>query len=613
MPETARLRAAEYVRMSTDMQGHSIGHQREAIANYAAERGIEIVRSFADEAKSGVTLQGREALKALLNEVLTGSPDFELLLVYDVSRWGRFQDVDEAAHYEFLCRSRGVRVIYCAEQFGDEPSPMAAVLKSLKRAMAGEYSRELSNKVSQAKRRLAALGHFPGGPAGYGLRRLVLDEAGRPLAVLSYGQRKAVHSHRVVFTLGPADEVANVRRMFDLYIDERMSLSAIARLLNDEGLRSEAGRPWSKHTVGQILSNEKYAGNIVCCRRIKRLGAPHVRAPPESWVRCDGAFEGIVSQERFQQARGIAASKIRTDGRLLRDLRALLAKEGRLSSDLIVKAGISRPYVYAYRFGSLSAAYRLIGYELPDRTLRSIAARAKRNEDAARLDPPRWGRSAMAPAALARRVGERRRAIEVHHVTDEELLTKLTQLRMAAGRLSTSIIDAAPGLPSAGCYRRRFGSLLNAYAAIGYQFPEWRAMGAQSRWGPPLQPGGSQLETGASPSHIEKFRHHWRFTDAELDACLLAGLQRHGTLSCRIIAKDQRMPSTTVYYERFGSMKAAYARIGFIEPPACGPRPRERPLGSSANGPDELSGGGEDGSAANEKPVVQNDHGHTSA
>ncbi len=70
----------------------------------AAGRGIESVRTYADAGKSGLRLDGRDALKQLIADVEAGAADFETILVYDVSRWGRFQDADETAYYEYLCK-----------------------------------------------------------------------------------------------------------------------------------------------------------------------------------------------------------------------------------------------------------------------------------------------------------------------------------------------------------------------------------------------------------------------------------------------------------------------------------------------------------------------------
>ena len=133
--------------MSTEHQKYSTENQSDVIRSYAAARGIEIVRSYADQGKSGLRLDGRDALKRLIEVVESGQADFQAILVYDVSRWGRFQDADESAYYEYICKRAGISVQYCAEQFENDGSPVSTIVKGVKRAMAGEYSRELSAKV----------------------------------------------------------------------------------------------------------------------------------------------------------------------------------------------------------------------------------------------------------------------------------------------------------------------------------------------------------------------------------------------------------------------------------------------------------------------------------
>jgi len=157
-PEGPLVRAAQYVRMSTEHQKYSTENQAEIIARYAQTRGFEIVRTYADQGKSGLSLEGRAALKSLFDDVKGGRADFEAILVYDVSRWGRFQDTDESAYYEYICREAGITVHFCAEQFENDGSLSATIIKSMKRAMAGEYSRELSAKVFTGQCRLITLG-----------------------------------------------------------------------------------------------------------------------------------------------------------------------------------------------------------------------------------------------------------------------------------------------------------------------------------------------------------------------------------------------------------------------------------------------------------------------
>ena len=95
--KVAPIKAAQYVRMSTEHQKYSTENQAEIISLYAVERGFEIVRTYADEGKSGLRLDGRDALKQLISDVEAGDTPFGAILVYDVSRWGRFQDADQSA------------------------------------------------------------------------------------------------------------------------------------------------------------------------------------------------------------------------------------------------------------------------------------------------------------------------------------------------------------------------------------------------------------------------------------------------------------------------------------------------------------------------------------
>jgi DNA invertase Pin-like site-specific DNA recombinase len=257
------VRVAQYVRMSTDHQRYSTENQAEALAKYATAHGMEIVRTYADEGRSGLNIAGRDALKRLIEDVETGKADFEALLVYDVSRWGRFQDADESAYYEYLCKRAGVRVIYCAEQFENDGTPVATIVKSVKRAMAGEYSRELSAKVFIGQCRLVELGFRQGGAPGYGLRRMLLDEKGEAKGLLDRGQQKSLQTDRVVLVPGPDEEVDTVREIYRLFVAGGMREAAIATVLNRGGSSTDLGREWSRGTVHQVLTNEKYIGNNV--------------------------------------------------------------------------------------------------------------------------------------------------------------------------------------------------------------------------------------------------------------------------------------------------------------------------------------------------------------
>ena len=362
---------AQYVRASTDRQCYSTEGQSEANSRYAAEHGMSIVRTYADDGRSGLSLRGRPGLMQLLEDIQRGDSAFKAVLVYDVSRWGRFQDVDESAFYEYLCRRAGIRVVYCAEPFGDVEGPLSALIKALKRTMAGEYSRELSSKVFAGQCRLVERGYRQGGVPGFALRRLLIDAQGEPKGLLKQGERKSLQSDRVILVPGLPEEVALVQRIYKRYVDDGVSERGIVEELRAEGARTEQGKPWCRASVKQVLTNPKYAGINLYNRASFKLRTTRAKNPSEQWVRHSEAFAPIVSPERFEAAQRVRAAKaVRlTAGNVLEELRALLQQHGRLTTDLIDGAGLTFKHrVVAARFGSLPALYERLGFESPAKT-----------------------------------------------------------------------------------------------------------------------------------------------------------------------------------------------------------------------------------------------------
>jgi len=235
-------RAAEYVRMSTEHQQYSTENQRDAIRRYAEDSRMDIVRTYADEGKSGLNIKGRDALQRLIDDVQAGSADFTAILVYDVSRWGRFLDADESAYYEYICKRAGIVVHYCAEQFTHDGSVASTLLKAVKRTMAGDYSRDLSVKVFAGQCRLIELGFRQGGPAGYGLRRLLIDQHGNHKGLLDRGDHKSLQTDRVILVPGPPEEKELVTEIYERFLGGT-SERQIADTLNARGLVADLKRP----------------------------------------------------------------------------------------------------------------------------------------------------------------------------------------------------------------------------------------------------------------------------------------------------------------------------------------------------------------------------------
>lgn len=368
------MRAAEYVRMSTDLQKYSTENQSEAIQQYANTRRIKIVRTYADAGKSGLKIEGRDALRQLIEDVQSGKTDFSAILVYDVSRWGRFQDADESAYYEYICKRAGIAIHYCAEQFENDGSPVSTIVKGVKRAMAGEYSRELSTKVFAGQGRLIERGYRQGGSAGFGLRRTLIDEHGIVKGVLRRGEHKSIQTDRVILSPGPAEEINIVREAYGAFVHDGLNENEIATNFNDRGIATDLGRPWTRGTVHQLLINEKYVGDNVWNRRSFKLKKKRIRNDPGMWIKAESAFEAIVGRELFDAARTIINTRSfrLSDEELLHSLKELYRQKGSLSGIVIDECeGMPSSSVYSSRFGSLLRAYRLVGFT-PERDYRYV-------------------------------------------------------------------------------------------------------------------------------------------------------------------------------------------------------------------------------------------------
>jgi DNA invertase Pin-like site-specific DNA recombinase len=355
--------------MSTDLQQYSPENQSSAIVRYAEKHGLEIVRTYSDHGRSGLNISGRDGLRQLIADVESGSADFNSVLVYDISRWGRFQDADESAYYEYILKRANIAVHYCAEQFENDGSLTSDLLKAVKRTMAGEYSRELSVKVFAGQCRLIEMGFRQGGPAGYGLRRQLIDKNAEPKGQLGRGDRKSLQTDRVILVPGPEYEIQQIREIYEHFTQLGQTEAQIAASLNARGIVSDFGRAWTSATIHQILTNLKYVGTNVYNRHSFKLKQKRISNPIEMWITREGAFTPIVPTELFERAREIIHARHQhlSDDDMLSRLRKLLTDKGSLSGLLIDESDdMPSSSLYAQRFGGLYRAYQLIGWQ-PER------------------------------------------------------------------------------------------------------------------------------------------------------------------------------------------------------------------------------------------------------
>nr|WP_255520288.1 recombinase family protein [Ramlibacter aurantiacus] len=355
--------AAQYIRMSTDQQDLSPDIQKAAIQEYAINHGLQIVATYEDQGKSGLDVRGRKGMQRLLADVMDPACPYRTVLVYDVSRWGRFQNTDASAYYEYHCRLHGVSVVYVAESFGTDSGPTGALVKSLKRAMAAEYSRELAVKARAGQERVIALGYSAGGRPAIGLLRQAVTREGVPRSLLGVNERKGIQSDRIRLVPGPPEEITLLRRIYDLYANTPATVNDLVRLLAAEGHRTRAGGPFTLRIVSSLLSCELFVGTYVWGTLTRTDHGPRP-APPEKQVRVPNAIEPLIdleTWERVQRKKSMRTRPRRGAGRLLADLSDALRRCPELSAADLVTHGCAPSQTYLKTFGSMEAAYAFAG------------------------------------------------------------------------------------------------------------------------------------------------------------------------------------------------------------------------------------------------------------
>jgi len=299
-------RAVAYYRHSAeDKQENSVEIQRDKITAFADEHNIELIHEEADEGKSGLQAS-RPGFQSIMQNWVQNpdAPDFDYILVLDVSRWGRFQDQDESAHYEFVCKQHGKQVIYVTRGMPFKDGKLIGHLQtSIERYMAAEYSKQLSEKVFAGSVKVSEQGYSAGGSACYGMVRVRISADKKIREVLRPGEWKVLANDRITFAPANDETTEAVKYIFDSFVTGNLESEQIAAFLNSKQIPSANGGTWDARKVLYILQNETYTGKRIYNRTWSRLKQKSRKNKREDWVIVPNAFEAIVSEDVFQSAK----------------------------------------------------------------------------------------------------------------------------------------------------------------------------------------------------------------------------------------------------------------------------------------------------------------------
>ena len=295
--------AVGYVRCSTEKQDDSIEQQKNELMVWAIENDYKIIRWYEDEGKSGTSFEKRSAFMQLKSCIET-NVNFEFVLVYDESRWGRATNLRESNYWKYHFEKKGVKVVIINSGSNNKNNIGDIVIEAVESAEATEYSKKLSRSVLRGSKANASNGYSSGGTAPYGYERLAINKNTGKKRELKAGQRAIPKEEKVTFILGDPFEVKIVEKIY----------KRIAEYLNSEkipcpkrGRWKNKDQKWSVGTVRSIIKNQTYCGDRVYNKHPQSHltiadGKKQWINPEEQQVISKDIHPAIINRKTFEKA-----------------------------------------------------------------------------------------------------------------------------------------------------------------------------------------------------------------------------------------------------------------------------------------------------------------------
>lgn len=305
-----RIKAAAYLRMSTDKQETSIDQQREGILTAFSEK-YEIVEWYIDEGKSGSRdVEKRTDFLRMLADATKGR--FEVVLVYDLSRFDRRDTFEQAADKKTL-RDHGVRLTTILEGEIDWNTSTGRIVDTVLSEAQHDFSVRLGNKTLCGKLKTFKEGKPFGQLTPYGLARLVVDNNGKETVVERTQRFKTPKTWKQKYIPGDDQEKATVCWLFNEFDRRDVSFHKLARELNEKSIPSPSGGKWVYQTVKEILTNVRYVGDLSLGRdgagkffrlegdKVIANSNPRMQTGRQSALIMADTHEGIIERPLFDR------------------------------------------------------------------------------------------------------------------------------------------------------------------------------------------------------------------------------------------------------------------------------------------------------------------------
>lgn len=263
----------------------TLKRHKKILMELAHKKHLHIAEVY-EEIVSGETIADRPEMQRLLNDVY--KKKYKGVLVVEVERLARGDtrdqgEVVEAFKYSNTLIVTPTKTYDPNNQFDEEYFEFGLFMSRR------EY-KTIQRRLNTGKIESVKEGNYIGSIAPFGYDKLVRGRKDR--------------------TLIPNDKAPYVKRIFEMYANEKISCTQIALKMTQMGIPTLKGKKeWHRGTIREILVNEIYIGKVYWTKRKEEKVfdgnkmAKKSRRKKDSYLIVDGKHEAIVSEELFYKAK----------------------------------------------------------------------------------------------------------------------------------------------------------------------------------------------------------------------------------------------------------------------------------------------------------------------
>ena len=276
------LRVTFYARVSTDKdeQLNSLENQIQYYTDLIQSKvSWTYIPGYIDEGISGTSTKKRDSFLQMIEDAKAGRFDF--IITKEISRFSR-STLDSIQYTQELLE-HNVGVLFQNDNINtlDPDSEFRLVVMA---GVAQDEVRKLSERLKFGFRQAIKNGHVLGNDKLWG-----------------YDKKDCI------LTINESEAKA-VRRIFDLYANQKMGIRRISQKLYDEGFTSRRGNAFNVLTIRHILENPKYKG-WYCANKSQTVDYRSKRKiflEEDEWIMYpDPSIPAIVSEELWDRANAL--------------------------------------------------------------------------------------------------------------------------------------------------------------------------------------------------------------------------------------------------------------------------------------------------------------------